>query len=132
MSKQTLKLHSTTFTIHTLEVDAEIPAGLFNQSMFVVAKTKDELSIVCPSQFAIDSLDAEHDWRALEVIGPLGFSLTGIMANISGVLAKANISIFAISTYDTDYVLVKQQRINDAIKALKKDGYQLLNETKLA
>lgn len=132
MSKQTLKLHSTTFTIHSLEVTAVIPPALFNQSMFVVAKTKDELSIVCPTEFAIDSLDAEHDWRALEVIGPLGFSLTGIMANISGVLAKANISIFAISTYDTDYVLVKQQRINDAIKALKKDGYQLLNETKLA
>ncbi|BDF94542.1 MULTISPECIES: ACT domain-containing protein [Pseudoalteromonas] len=132
MSKQTLKLHNTTFTIHTLEVDAVIPAELFKQPMFVIAKTQDELSIVCPCQFAIDSLDAEHDWCALEVIGPLGFSLTGIMANISGVLAKAHISIFAISTYDTDYVLVKQQRINDAIKALKKDGYQLLNDSKLA
>ena len=127
MSKQTLKLHSTNFTIHTLDIDTVIPAELFKQSMFVIAKTKDELFIVCPTQFVIDSLDAEHDWRALEVIGPLGFSLTGIMANISGVLAKANISIFTISTYDTDYVLVKQQRINDAIKALKKDGYQLLN-----
>ena len=127
MSKQTLKLHSTNFTIHTLDIDTVIPAELFKQSMFVIAKTKDELSIVCPTQFVIDSLDAEHDWRALEVIGPLGFSLTGIMANISGVLAKANISIFTISTYDTDYLLVKQQHINDAIKALKKDGYQLLN-----
>lgn len=131
MSKQTLQLHSTAFTIHSLDVDSEIPAALFKQSMFIIAKTNDELSIVCPSQFAIESLDAEHDWRALEVIGPLGFSLTGIMANISGVLATANISIFAISTYDTDYVLVKQQRIKDAISALKKDGYQFLNEPKL-
>jgi hypothetical protein len=60
------------------------------------------------------------------VIGPLGFSLTGIMANISGVLANAKISIFAISTYDTDYVLVKEQQIQDAINALKKDGYTVL------
>ena len=69
-----------------------------------------------------------HNWLALEVVGPLGFSLTGIMANISGVLARASISIFALSTYDTDYVLVKKQRINDAIKTLKKDGYTVLEE----
>jgi hypothetical protein len=62
----------------------------------------------------------------LEVIGPLGFSLTGIMANISGVLAEAKVSIFAISTYDTDYVLVNQQQIQDAINALKKNGYTVL------
>ncbi|MDN3377350.1 MULTISPECIES: ACT domain-containing protein [unclassified Pseudoalteromonas] len=91
MSKQTLQLHSTEFTIH--------------------------------------SLDAVHNWLALEVVGPLGFSLTGIMANISGVLAKANISIFAISTYDTDYVLVKKQAINDAIKSLKKDGYNVIGDS---
>ncbi|MBE0351128.1 ACT domain-containing protein [Pseudoalteromonas lipolytica] len=64
------------------------------------------------------------------MIGPLGFSLTGIMANISGVLAKASISIFALSTYDTDYVLVKKQSMPKAITALKKDGYHVLGEQK--
>lgn len=129
MSKQTLQLHSTEFTIHSLDVDSPIPAELFKQTLFFIAKTYDELSIVCPSDFAINSLDAEHHWLALEVVGPLGFSLTGIMANISGVLARANISIFAISTYDTDYVLVKKQAIKDAIKSLKKDGYTVIDDS---
>lgn len=129
MSKQTLQLHSTEFTIHSLAVDSEIPTDLFKQTLFFIAKTYDELSIVCPSDFEVDSLDAEHNWLALEVVGPLGFSLTGIMANISGVLARASISIFAISTYDTDYVLVKKQSIKDAIKSLKKDGYTVIDDS---
>ena len=128
MSKQTLQLHSTVFSIHSLDVDSPIPSDLFKQNIFFISKTYDELSIVCPSSFNIDSLDAEHNWLALEVVGPLGFSLTGIMANISGVLASASISIFALSTYDTDYVLVKKQRIDDAIKTLKKDGFTVLEE----
>ncbi len=128
MSKQTLQLHNTEFTIHSLDVNSTIPADLFKQTLFFIAKTYDELSIVCPSDLAIDNLDAEHNWLALEVVGPLGFSLTGIMANISGVLARAKISIFAISTYDTDYVLVKKQSINDAITALKKDGYTVIKD----
>ena len=130
MSKQTLQLHSEELTIHSLDVDATIDPTLLQQAIFFIAKTADELSIVCPSSFELDSLDQETDWLALEVIGPLGFSLTGIMANISGVLAKASISIFALSTYDTDYVLVKKQSMAKAITALKKDGYHVLVDVK--
>ncbi|MDI4650470.1 MULTISPECIES: ACT domain-containing protein [Pseudoalteromonas] len=130
MSKQTLQLHSEELTIHSLDVDATIDPALLQQAIFFIAKTADELSIVCPSSFRLDSLDQETDWQALEVIGPLGFSLTGIMANISGVLAKASISIFALSTYDTDYVLVKKQSMAKAITALKKDGYHVLGDVK--
>ncbi|CAM4170274.1 ACT domain-containing protein [Pseudoalteromonas byunsanensis] len=126
MSKQTLQLLSHKFTIHSLDCDASIPAQVINANIFFIAKTEDELSIVCPSSIKIDSFAAEDNWRALEVIGPLGFSLTGIMANISGVLAKAHVSIFSLSTYDTDYILVKEQQIDAAIKALKKDGYLVL------
>ncbi|OHU86927.1 MULTISPECIES: ACT domain-containing protein [Pseudoalteromonas] len=126
MSKQTLQLLSHKFTIHSLDSDAAIPMQVVNANIFFIAKTEDELSIVCPSSIKVDSFAAEDDWRALEVLGPLGFSLTGIMANISGVLAKAHVSIFSLSTYDTDYILVKEQQINDAIKALKKDGYLVL------
>ncbi|TMO72649.1 ACT domain-containing protein [Pseudoalteromonas sp. S3785] len=126
MSKQTLQLHSTLLSIHSLEVDADIPVALLKLPLFFISKTHDELSIVCPSHFPIDCLDTEPDWQALEVVGPLGFSLTGIMANISGVLAKANISIFSISTYDTDYILVKKHTAQQAITALKNDGYNLV------
>ncbi|ALS32859.1 ACT domain-containing protein [Pseudoalteromonas sp. NZS127] len=128
MSKQTLQLHSTVLSIHSLAVDADIPVALFKQALFFISKTHDELSIVCPSSFTIDSLDCEQHWQALEVVGPLGFSLTGIMANISGVLARAKVSIFSISTYDTDYILVKKHTVDLAITALKKDGYNIIFE----
>jgi hypothetical protein len=126
MSKQTLQLLKQDFSIHSLDVDQTIPNQVLACNIFFISKTLEELSIVCPSDIEIDSFATEAHWRALEVIGPLGFSLTGIMANISGVLANAKISIFAISTYDTDYVLVKEQQIQDAINALKKDGYTVL------
>jgi len=126
MSKQTLQLHSTLLSIHSLNVDANIPSALLKQPLFFISKTHDELSIVCPSEFEIQSLDTEPDWQALEVVGPLGFSLTGIMANISGVLASAKVSIFSISTYDTDYILVKKQTASKALKALKSDGYNVV------
>ncbi|WP_404340325.1 ACT domain-containing protein [Pseudoalteromonas mariniglutinosa] len=130
MSKQTLQLHSTELTIHSLDVNAQVPPALLDEAIYFISKTADELSIVCPSSFKIDSHDAETDWQAIEVIGPLGFSLTGIMANISGVLARAEVSIFALSTYDTDYVLVKKHAVKKAIKALKTDGYLVLDENK--
>ncbi|GAA78115.1 ACT domain-containing protein [Pseudoalteromonas sp. BSi20495] len=128
MSKQTLQLHSTVLSIHSLDIDADIPAALLKLPLFFISKTYDELSIVCPSSFEINSLDTEPNWQALEVVGPLGFSLTGIMANISGVLARAKISIFSISTYDTDYILVKKQTALQAITELKKDGYNVVAE----
>ncbi|WP_409425274.1 ACT domain-containing protein [Pseudoalteromonas sp. RW-H-Ap-1] len=126
MSKQTLQLHSTLLSIHSLDVDANIPSALLKQPLFFISKTHDELSIVCPDDFIIDSQDTESNWQALEVVGPLGFSLTGIMANISGVLARAGVSIFSISTYDTDYILVKKQTVNKAMAALKADGYNVV------
>jgi len=126
MSKQTLQLHSTVLSIHSLALDADIPPALLKQPLFFISKTHDELSIVCPDDFIIDSQDTESNWQALEVIGPLGFSLTGIMANISGVLARAGVSIFSISTYDTDYILVKKQTVNKAMAALRADGYNVV------
>lgn len=126
MSKQTLQLLKQDFTIHSLDCDDSIPASVLSADIFFIAKTNEELSIVCPSHITFNSFAAEKHWRALEVVGPLGFSLTGILADISGVLANASVSIFAISTYDTDFILVKEQQIDTAIAALKKDGYMVL------
>ena len=68
----------------------------------------------------------ELGWQAFEVVGPLDFSLTGIMSNISTVLANEKISIFAISTFDTDYVLVKSDKFEAAKAALIKNNYQVI------
>ncbi len=70
----------------------------------------------------------ESDWRILKVDGPLEFSLTGILASVAGPLAKAGISIFAISTFDTDYVMVKSEKAEEAVKVLTKAGHIVKHE----
>ena len=111
------------FTIHSFESTSEIPKAITQSEFYFVAKTAEELSVVCNSDIELDSLEQEPGWVAFEVLGPLGFSLTGILSNISGVLAQANISIFAVSTFDTDYILVKRVQAKNAMSTLKKEGY---------
>lgn len=67
----------------------------------------------------------ENDWRLLRVAGTLDFALVGILAKLSHVLAEANVSIFALSTYDTDYLLVKSDQLAVALKALTQAGYSI-------
>lgn len=129
MPKQTLQHLEAPLTIHSLHPNSGIPTEVLEADLFFIAKTADEVSIVCPTDIEISSEESESGWQALEVLGPLGFSLTGIMSNISGVLANANISIFAVSTFDTDYILVKEESMEDAIKALRKDRYKVLSDS---
>ncbi|MFY9425372.1 MAG: ACT domain-containing protein [Caldicoprobacterales bacterium] len=72
-------------------------------------------------------IKCEKDWRILKIEGPLDFSLIGRLASISTVLAQKGISIFAISTYDTDYILVKNKDISSAIVALTDEGYEIID-----
>lgn len=85
-----------------------------------ITRTPDELSIVCPQEEIPKEVMAEKDWRALKVKGPLGFVLTGIVSSLSTPLAKAGISILYISTYETDYLLVKENDLERAIEILEK------------
>lgn len=102
------------------------PATVFTSPLYFLAQTADELSIVCPSDIQIDAPKVEKHWRCLKVLGPLDFSLTGILAKLATVLAEADISIFAVSTYDTDYLLVQQANLEAASQALTKAGYNLI------
>lgn len=86
-----------------------------------MTRTPTETSIVCEAP----PVEGEPGWRALMVEGPLDFSLTGILAGIAAPLAAAGISIFAISTFDTDYVLVKEARIDEATTVLRAAGYSV-------
>lgn len=125
MPKQTLALHPEKFTIHSLPDTAPIPPKVFTAPLYFIGKTRDELSIVIPGSMQIDSDDSDGDWRVLEVLGPLNLSLVGIMAQISSVLAKAKVSIFVLSTFETDFFLIKQSHLNIATKALSDDGYKV-------
>ncbi|MGB1262171.1 MAG: ACT domain-containing protein [Cognaticolwellia sp.] len=126
MSHLTLRRLSETFAIHSLRRDSAIPDAVFTAPIFFLAKTYDEVSIVIPEHIEIDSEEAELGWQAFEVVGPLDFSLTGIMSNISTVLANEKISIFAVSTFDTDYILVKSDKFDAAKAALIKHNYQVI------
>ena len=91
-----------------------------------VGKTADELSLVCETALIPPNVLAREDgWRALRVDGTLDFSLIGILSGITSVLAQAGVSVFCVSTYNTDYVLVKEERLPAAVTALKAAGYKL-------
>lgn len=91
-----------------------------------LARTKDELSLVCPTTHVPQhTLQREDSFRCFYLDGVLDFSLVGILANIAGLLAEKGISIFAISTYNTDYILVKQPQLAQALQVLSQNGYDV-------
>lgn len=100
-------------------VDFEMPFTFF-------ARTDTERSLVCPTRAVPrDVVDVSNGWKAFRVEGTLDFSLVGILSAITRVLADAHIGIFAVSTYDTDYVLTKSATFPEACKALAEAGYHL-------
>ena len=95
----------------------------FEAEYFFTAKTDEENSVVCRTEDVPKNTIAREDgWRAFRVEGILDFSLTGILANISALLAEANIAIFAVSTFNTDYIFVKKESEMDALDKLQRDG----------
>jgi uncharacterized protein len=88
-----------------------------------VTRTRDELSIIVSDQRPPAEAKCERNWRLIMVKGPLDFTQVGIIAGLSGTLASAGISIFALSTYDTDYIMVKQGDLERALSALRRAGY---------
>jgi hypothetical protein len=122
----TLKHLDESFTIHRLSTESDIPSQVFTAPIYFIAKTYNEVSIVLPENIKINSDAVEPNWQALEVVGPLDFSLTGILSRITTLLANESISIFAISTFDTDYILVKKDAISAAIKTLKLNDYNVI------
>jgi len=101
-----------------------VPAWAAGKVFFSVTSTEDELSVVCPAEWVPDGVGkVEPAWRCLKVEGPLDFALTGILASLAVPLAAAKVSIFAISTFDTDYILVKGAQLASAKEALRRAGF---------
>jgi len=119
-----LSVLSETFTIHKLSLDTSIPEGLLKNNFYSVSKTENELSLVCAQIIEVQSLQSSKGWKCIKVKGPLDLNLTGILAGISDILTRGNISIFAISTFDTDYILVRSQNLSSARNKLSKAGYK--------
>ena len=125
--KPDLIILKDTYTIYKFKSSSKTPRWIENSEFYSVTKTKDELSIVCkqmevklPAGGVVDK-----NWRMIKIIGPLDLSLTGIIAEISSVLAMSGIPVFTISTYHTDYFMVKEENLDKAIVALKDNGYKM-------
>ena len=119
----TLSILDGEYTIHRLQSEQKIPEEILKSDFFSITRTDEELSILCNSEISLQSEKSESGWSCIKVVGPLDFALTGILAKITKFLAHAEISIFALSTYDTDYILVKSNTLATAKDALEKAGY---------
>jgi len=123
MQKQKLKILQDQFTIHRLPAGSEIPVEIYQSPFYTIVNTDEELSVVCSSSIDLKAEKSDEGWSCIKVAGPLNLSMTGIIAGISDVLAKSQIGIFTISTYDTDYVLVRTTELSRARQALTGSGY---------
>jgi uncharacterized protein len=124
--KLNLIILSDTFSICKFRTDSDIPGWIKDSDFYSLTRTEDELSIVCKQSDSIkDAIEIKKDWRIFKVSGPLDFSLTGIIAEISVILKDENISVFTISTYETDYFLVKNVHLNSAVNSLKANGHNV-------
>ena len=113
------------FAIHRLPADARIPGPVLNSRYYWIGKSDEELSIVCETDILVPSQQNSETWSCFKVCGPLDLSMTGVLAGVSAVLGDAEISIFALSTFDTDYILVKTDVFHAAQSALRAAGYDL-------
>ncbi len=113
------------FAVCRLDHDTPIPTWALTGSFSSITRTPDEVSIVCVERDVPPGIQHEPGWRCLKVEGPLDFALVGIMASLTTALAQAGISLFAVSTYDTDYLLVKATDLERATVALTAAGHRV-------
>lgn len=113
------------FAICRLNQEQPIPAWAFNNSFYSITKTKDELSIICWQNSVPDEVAKNGNWRCLKIAGPLDFSAVGILNSLTQPLAKKGIGILAISTYETDYIFVREEQLPETLKILINKGHEI-------
>jgi uncharacterized protein len=112
------------FAVSRLPADAAVPGWAAGQ-VVAVTRTPDELSVICDERAVPEVTPAVRGWRCLQVQGPLNFEMTGILAALSGPLADAHIPMLAVSTHDTDYLLVREEHLAPAQAALARAGHRV-------
>lgn len=133
MKKTKLKLEilNNRYGVCKLESGTGIPGWISGNGFFSITGTPDELSVVCEEELIPEDVQSEKGWRIFKVQGPLDFSLIGIISDISTCLAGAGVSIFAVSTYETDYIMVREQELDQAVTALTEAEYEILNRVNI-
>lgn len=120
-----LSLLPERLAIVRLSPDTHVPPWAWRGTFFSITRTSDELSIVCLENTLPAEIISQTGWRAFKVHGPFVLSEVGVLSAIAAPLAEAGVSIFVISTFDTDYVLLKSEQLTGALVALKRAGHQV-------
>lgn len=126
MANVTLTLLEGRFAVCRLAADATVPAWTAGP-FIAMTRTPDELSIVCRQEDVPDGVRREPGWRCLRVVGTLEFALVGVLASLLAPLADAGIPVFVISTFDTDYLLVKEDHLHDTVAILRGAGHDIVD-----
>ena len=121
-----LSLLAGHLSVCRLDPTTKVPDWAISGDFFSVTRTDDELSVVCPEEVVPEDVRSEGGWRALKLEGPFEFSEVGVLASVAAPLAEAGVGIFAVSTFDTDYVLVKKEHLQAAVVALRGRGHEVL------
>jgi hypothetical protein len=124
-ARLSLKLLPDSFAICRLAPDAPLPDWATSASWWSITRTAEEISIVCAERFVPEGVVASRGWRALYFGGPVPLDQTGVLASVTAPLAAARISVFALATYDTDYVLIPGAQRAAAIEALERAGHSV-------
>ena len=125
MKRLRLRLVPGRFAVARLGPRDAVPAGLDVRGLLSITRTPDELSIVCAEGLLPEGTRIENGWRCLAVQGPLPFSAIGILSSLAGPLAEAEVSVFAISTFETDYLLVPGAQLDRALSSLAAAGHEV-------
>ena len=126
--KLKLQLLNETFTINKLPQFAEIPSILSKGEMCFISRTDEELSIVCPDFMAPNNVQQELGWRCLKVEGMMKLQEVGVLASITQPLSEAGVPIFAVSTFDTDYVFVMDEHLVNVVHVLQQAGHEFVHK----
>jgi len=121
----TLSVLPETFAICLLDRNAQIPSWAKGGSLSSITRTSDEVSVVCPEECIPEGVQCEGGWKCLKIKGPFDLSTVGILASIAEPLAKADLSIFVISSFDTDHVLIKKRDVERAVRILSDAGHRI-------
>ena len=117
------------FAVCRLVPNSTVPEWASESKFFAIARTANELSIVCAEELVPPGVQAESGWACIQLQGPFPFEMTGVLAAILNPLAAAGIGVFAVSTFDTDYVLIKADRLHAAEEGLQQAGQERISET---
>jgi len=124
----TLSLMSAEYAICRLPASADVPVWAMQGKFFSITRTEDELSIVCEQSSVRESepqIKVERGWRCLKLHGPIPFETTGVIASLTKPLADEGVSVFVLSTFDTDYLLVKSVSIEQVMQILRTADHEI-------